>query len=282
MSTLPGGRLAPPPPVSRVAAGGAAFLLAAVLCAIWGGAITLYNVTNRHDATVILRQALADPYAAAVQKKLAATKGPEIAVEQDLVTFDLTRAAATNAGVVRLAAETRANELYDKGLPKDPGVGRTQTYLPRVALDLFTQFHHKNLNTAKTAAAVGAATALLLCAVIATGAARFGLPGAAVLLGRFILTWHIRLVNLWVEKAAPGGLIYRGKLRVAAAMPIRQLFFLAVALLVAGLVFSALLGGTKVVVSEKRKARKARRTGRKKGDEVEAGPSSEAPAEVAS
>jgi hypothetical protein len=270
--------------VSRVAAGGAAFLLAGVLCAIWGGANILYTLTGRHDATVILKQALADPYTSAVKAKAAATKGPEVAEDQDLIKFDLSRQAAESQGVVRLQAEARANELYDAGFPKDPGVGRTQTFLPRAVLNLLTQFHHKNLKTAKTAAA------------IATGAARFGLPGVGVLLGRVIVTWHIRLVNFWVEKNVPGALTYRGKLRLAATQPLRQLFFVAVALLFAGLFYSALLGGTKVVMSQRADARRERKTARaerkkaKSGEVDAAGPapseappaeSADAPSEVA-
>jgi hypothetical protein len=265
-----------------VAAGGAAFLLAGVMVALWAGANTLYTLTDRHNASVILRQALMEPYTTTVQKRLAATKGPEIAYEQDLVSFDLTRSAATNPGNVRLAAEVRATELYEKGLPKDPGLGRTQTVLPRAVLRLLTDFHHRSLATAKTAAGVGAATALLLCAVIATGAARFGLPGAAVLLGRVILTWHIRLADFWIEKPQPGALVYRGKLRVAAAIPIRQVTFAAIALLVAGLVYSALLGGTRVVVSERRKDRKRKRDKSAPAPADASEPVAEAPSEVTS
>jgi hypothetical protein len=241
-----------------VAAGGAAFLLAAVMCAIWGGAGTLSRLTTRFEATVILRQALTGPYTEELQKQLAASKAAQITVDHDLVQFDVPRTAAENPGLPRLLAEARANELYDKGFPKNPGVGHTQSALPRVVLSLFTQEHHRNLKPAQTAGLVGMATALVLCAVIATGAARFALPGAALFLGRIILTWHERLVNFWVEKDSPGALLFRGRLRLAMAQPSRQLAFLAITLLVAGAVYSALRGGTKQAVNE-RKQRKAAR-----------------------
>ncbi|HZQ26544.1 MAG TPA: hypothetical protein VFA94_02490 [Acidimicrobiales bacterium] len=275
MSTQPGGRWASPAPATRVVAGGAAFLLAALLCAIWAGAATLSRLTGQPDARFIVRQALIEPYTTELQKALAASKAPQLTVARDLVTFDVSRTAASNADLPRVLAEARANELYDKGFPRDPGVGHTQAGLPRVVLGAFTLQHHKNLKPAQTAALVGMGTALLLCAVIATGAARFALPGAAALLGYVILTWHVRLANFWVEKNSPGALLYRGRLSLAVAQPSRLLAFIAIALLVAGVVYRALIGGTKEPAKERR-ARKG-----KHEPDVAAGPAEEPIAEPA-
>lgn len=254
MSTLPGGRLAPPPPVSRVAAGGLAFLLASVFALIWAGTATLENLTEPRTGQLILKRVLREPYEVAVQEALRTQQGSPVAIENDLVNFSIDRNAATDRNVPELLAGERAVVLYNDGFPKDPGIGRVNTILPRSVLTLFNKDRHEKLATAKTAALIGLATGFLLCAVIAMGAARFLLPGAAALMGWGLLDYHVRLMNFWIEENAPGALLFRGRLRLAVFDPARQLLFITIALLVAGGVFRMLRGPMRAVLrgAEKR------------------------------
>lgn len=249
MSTLPGGRLAPPPPVTRVAAGGMAFLVAAVFAFVWAGIGTLENMTTDRVATQMLYRVLREPYREAVAEALRTQQGSPIAVDEDLVNFSIDRAAAADMNISDELARRRALELYEGGVPKDPGVNqRTDTIFPRSVLAVFTAHRHENLKTAKTAALIGVATAFLLCAVIALGASRFALPGAAALLGWGLLDYHIRLVNFWVEKNAPGALLFRGRIRTASFEPGRNLLFITITLLVAAVVFRALRGPVRAIL----------------------------------
>lgn len=256
MSTLPGGRLAPPPPVSRVAAGGLAFLMASVFAFIWAGIGTMEKLTDPRNSEVILKRVLREPYEAALQDALRTQEGSPVAVEHDLVNFSIDRKAAADRNVPELLAGERAVVLYNDGFPKDPGIERVNTILPRSVLTLFNKDRHEKLGTAKNAALIGLGTAFLLCAVIAIGAARFLLPGAAALMGWGLLDYHVRLMNFWIEENAPGALLFRGRLRLAVFDPARQLLFITIALLVAGGVFRMLRGPMRAVLrgSEKRPA----------------------------
>lgn len=254
MSTLPGGRLAPPPPVSRVAAGGMAFLVASLFAFVWAGMGTLEKLTEPDSAKTVVGRVLREPYEAAIRDALRTQQGSPIAVNDDLVNFSIDRDAATDRNVPKLLAEERAAALYKDGFPKDPGIERVNTILPRSVITLFTEHRNQMLGTAKTAALVGMATAFFLCAVIAMGAARFLLPGAAAALGWVILDYHVRLMNFWIEENAPGALLFRGRLRAAVFDPARQLLFIAITLLVAGGVFRMLRGPMRALMRSPEKA----------------------------
>lgn len=260
MSTLPGGRFAPPPPVSRVAAGGLAFLVAGVFAFLWAGMATLENLSEPQPAQTVLKRVLKEPYQEAVQEAFRTQQGSPIAVDHDLINFSIDRNAALDRNVHDFLAEERAAELYTEGFPKDPGIERVNTILPRSVLNILNEQRNQQLGTAKTAALVGVATAFLLCALIATGAARFLLPGVAALLGWVLLDYHVRLMNFWIEKNAPGALVFRGRLRVAVYDPQRQLLFVTIALLVAGGVFRMLRGPMTAAMrgAERRSAKKSK------------------------
>jgi hypothetical protein len=248
VSTLPGGRLAPPPPVTRVAAGGLTFLIAAAFAFLWAGVSTMERLTEPRTAQIILKRVLREPHQQEIQNALRTQPGSPIAVDHDLVNFSIDRNAANDVNVPDLLAGQRAVELYQNGMPKDPGIERVETILPRSVFGIFTEVRHKNLGTAKTAALIGMLTAFLLCAVIATGASRFLLPGAAAMLGFLLLRYHIRLINFWLEDSAPGALLFKGRVRLAQFEPARQLLFVTITLLVAGLVFRMLRGPMRAVM----------------------------------
>ncbi|MDQ1436982.1 MAG: hypothetical protein QOK43_611 [Acidimicrobiaceae bacterium] len=249
MSTLPGGRLAPPPPVTRVAAGGLAFLIASVFAFVWATTATLEKLSEPQRSQNMLSQLLREPYRQGLQEAQRTQAGSPVVGDEDLVTFSIDRSAARDVNVATVLAERRAGELYANGLPRDPGIRRrTSMVFPRAFLNVFTASRHKNLKPAKTAALIGAATGFLLCAVIATGAARFLLPGAAAGMGWMLVNYHLRLINFWIERDAPGGLLIRGQFRVASFDARRQLVFVTVTLVVAGMVFRSLRGPMRVVM----------------------------------
>ena len=248
-STLPGGRLAPQPPVTRVAAGGAAFLLASLFAFVWAGASTLQQLTEERPAVTILSRALEGPYQQALNQALRTQPGSPIAVDADLVSFQIDRRAAADINVATVLARQRAVELYQGGFPEDPGGReRTTSLYPRAFLTLFSADRHDSIGLAKMAALVGMATSFLLCAVIATGASRFLLPGAAAVVGFGLLDYHVRLMRFWFEADSPGGLTIRARLRTSVYTPTRDLLFIAIALIVAGLVFRALRGPVRAVM----------------------------------
>lgn len=248
-STLPGGRLAPQPPVTRVAAGGAAFLIASVFAFAWAGAATLERLTAERPAVTIVSRAIEEPYRQALARALATQPGSPISVDADLVNFTVDRSVAADINSARELARTRAGELYDGGFPEDPGAqARTPTIYPRSFLTTFSAHRHENIGMAKLAALVGMATTFLLCAIIATGAARFLLPGAAAVVAYALLDYHVRLLRFWFEAEQPGGLAVRARLRSSVADPAQDLLFIAIALVVAGLVFRALRGPMSAVM----------------------------------
>lgn len=249
MSTLPGGRLAPQPPVTRVAAGGVAFLVASVFAFMWAGIGTMVVLTEEQVGVQMLHRVLRDPYQDAVASALRSQQGSPISVDADLVNFTIERRQAADINIGDVLARNRAQELYDGGLPEDPGVNRrTDAIFPRSVLTLFTEHRHNSLKTAQTAALLGMATCFLLCAVIGLSATRFLLPGAAAAMGWVLLDYHVRLVNFWVEENQPGGLLLRGQVRTSSYEPGRNLLFIAITLLVAGVVFRALRGPVKAIL----------------------------------
>jgi hypothetical protein len=178
-------------------------------------------------------------------------------VAADLVVFDIDRAAAADINIARVVADRRAEELWLRGYPRDPGLERTTTEgFPRSLITLFSEHRHKQMDPAGMAALFGVGAGMLVCAFMATGAARFGLPGAAALLGYMIFQYHVRLLNFWFSKNGKNGLHYKTQVRLAVFDPERKLLFVAIALLAAGLVYSALLGGTRAVAQERRRLRK--------------------------
>jgi hypothetical protein len=228
--------------------------MAAVFAFAWAGMGTLANLSENHTAEVILRRALVEPTRAALTEALRTQPQSPVAVDDDLLNFSVDRNQASDINLPVELAGRRAAELYANGLPKDPGIERTRAELPRNVLALMTADRHQKLSTAKTAALIGVATAFLLCAAIATGAARFLLPGAAALLAYLLLQYHVRLFNLWVERNSPGALTYRGKVRIAAFGPSRDLLFVAITLLVAGVVFRGLRGPLRAAFGRSRQA----------------------------
>jgi hypothetical protein len=265
---MPGGRFAPPPPVSRVAMGGIAFLVTAVFALAWAGLGTLHNLTARGEAVSILSAELQRPTQDALFVALQnEPHEPRLTFSKDLVVFDIPKPPGVGAELASELAGQQAATLYDHGFPKDPGYDRTQTRLPRGLLVLFTAARHKQLALSAKAALIGALAGMFICAFIATGAARFGLPGAAVGLGWLMLQYHLLLSRFWFERNMTNGLLFRGGLRVAAFEPGRRVLFVAVALLVAGFVYSALLGGTKTVVQERRRRETKKAANGEKPDE---------------
>jgi hypothetical protein len=236
------------------------FLIASVFAFVWAGMGALEKITAPRTGATILKAVLREPYQDSIDEALKKQSGSPIAVNHDLINFSVDRTAAQDINIAQVLAGQRAVDIYDHGLPKDPGRGRTETILPRSVLALFTAQRHEYLGTAKTAALIGLATAFLLCAVIGMGATRFLLPGSAALLGFLLLRYHIRLVNFWLEKNAPGALLFRGQLRVASFEPERQLLFVTITLLVAGVVFRTLRGPMRAIMrgSEKREKREQR------------------------
>lgn len=272
MNSLPGGRLAPPPPVSRVAVGGIAFLLTAVFCFAWAGIGVLRDVTSKERAIELvgssIRESTARELVAAIEKD---PNAPRYEIVRDLVSFDVERAAVRDINIYDVLAQRRAAELYLRGFPRDPGPNRTfVSGVPRSFITLFTAHRHKQLQSAELAALFGVGAGMLICAFMATGAARFALPGASALLGYLFLRYHVLLVNFWFEKNGTEGLKYQVHFNLAANEPIRKLLFVAITLLVAGLVYSVLLGGTRAAIDErtsakrKRKRAKARAAAKKK------------------
>jgi hypothetical protein len=258
VSTLPGGKLAPPPPVTRVAAGGMAFLVTAAFAFLWAGIGTLEELTVNRHSVLIIKQVLIEPYRQALADGLKKTNGSPIALSRDLVVFSVSRDQADDINVPSALAGERAAQLYQDGFPPTPeSAGRTTTVLPRTLLSLMTKQRHENLKTAKTAALIGLIAGFVLCAVIATGASRFLLPGAAALLGYLLLRYHVRFTNLWVEPDEPGGLLFRGRLRLAVYQPGRYLLFVALSFLIAGGVFRALRGPLSAAVAGGQKAEAA-------------------------
>jgi hypothetical protein len=259
LHSLPGGRFAPPPPVSRIAVGGIAFLVTGVFCFAWAGVTTLKALTTKEKTVSIvgtmLRQPVTDRLTEEVKRHPDAKT---YSVAADLVVFDVDRAAAADINIGRVLADRRAEELWLRGYPRDPGLERTTTEgFPRSLVTLFSEHRHKQMDPAGLAALFGVAAGMLVCAFMATGAARFGLPGAAALLGYMIFQYHVRLLNFWFDKNGTNGLHYKTQVHFAVFDPQRKLLFVAIALLAAGLVYSALLGGTKAVAQE----RKRKRTG---------------------
>lgn len=271
MNSLPGGRLAPPPPVSRVAVGGIAFLLTAAFCFAWAGVGVLKGVTSKERAIELvggsLRDATAQELVAAIEKD---PNAPRYEIVRDLVRFDVERPAARDINIYDVLAQGRAAELYQQGFPRDPGPNRTFVNgVPRSFITLFTAHRHNQLKAAELAALFGLGAGMLICAFVATGAARFALPGASALLGYVFLRYHVVLLDFWFEKNGAEGLRYQVHFNLAANDPTRKLLFVALALLVAGLVYSVLLGGTRAVIDErtsakrKKKRKKARSTAKK-------------------
>jgi hypothetical protein len=225
-----------------------------VFALAWAGLSTLHNLTARGEAVSILSAELQRPTQDALFVALQnEPHEARLTFGKDLVVFDIPKPPGVGAELASELAGQRAAILYDHGFPKDPGYDRTQTRLPRGLLVLFTGARHKQLALSAKAALIGALAGMFICAFIATGAARFGLPGAAVGLGWLMLQYHLLLSRFWFERNMTNGLLFRGGLRISAFEPGRKVLFVAVALLVAGFVYSALLGGTKTVVQERRR-----------------------------
>lgn len=259
MNSMPGGLLEPPPPVSRIAMGGIAWLMTGVFCAAWAGLGALGNLTTPTQAQTILARSIKERVRQDIVEALNDPRQQQsdtILVDDDLVRFEIARATAQDVNVPSVVAQGRAKFLYEHGLPPLPNKP-TQTVLPRAVLGLMTARQHQRMHLARNAALIGVAASMLVCAAMATGAARFGLPGAGALLGYILIQYHIVVFNFWVETSKEGGRLFRSRLRNALFQPGRQLAFAAIALLVAGFVYSALIGGTRTVARERRR-RKAK------------------------
>lgn len=258
MNSLPGGRLAPPPPVSRVAVGGLAFLLTSVFCFAWAGVEVLKQVTTKENSITLVGSSLTSATNDALVEVIRANdKAPEFEVVHDLVKFKVTRDDVADIHISEVLARQRASELWVNGYPRDPGPNRTFTNgTPRAFISLFTSYRHKQMGPAGLAALFGIGAGMLVCAFMATGAARFALPGAAALLGYGILRYHIRLLDFWFEKNGADGLKYQVNFKLAANASSQRLLFVGLALLVAGLIYSTLLGGTRNVLDSRGSAKK--------------------------
>lgn len=289
MHSLPGGKFAPPPPVSRIVVGGAAFLITGLFCFAWAGAATLHKLTTKEAARAIVGQLLVEPTANALAEAAKADPNAKTYVGgSDLVDVNIDRNAAQDINIAAVIADRRAAQLWENGVPKDPGPDRTDVDLPRTVVNLFTKQRHAQVGAAMMASLFGIGAGMLICALMATGAARFGLPGACALLGYVILRYHIRLLDFWFTKNGEFWKSNRARLQDAVFDPQRKLLFVTIALLAAGAVYSALLGGTKAVVKERRAAerrkeaaKKAKRAKRKAERQAGGDDAPPAPAEAA-
>jgi len=262
--SLPGGKFAPPPPVSRIVVGGVALVATAVFGFVWAMAGVLNTLTTKAQSEAIVGHMLVGPTAAAlVQTAQQHPDAARLTYADDLVAFDIDRSAARDINIATPLATQRAAQLWTSGMPKDPILERTRTQFPRQVVELFTRRRHDQMKPAMLAALFGVAAGMLICVLMATGAARFGVPGTAALLAYLLLRYHIFLFRFWIDRNVTDPFVYQVRVRDAVLDPQRKLLFVAIALLVAGFVYSALLGGTRAVVRERR-AFKARQEAAKR------------------
>jgi hypothetical protein len=123
LHSLPGGRFAPPPPVSRIAVGGVAFLVTGVFCFAWAGVATLKTLTTKQKTVSIVGTMLRAPVAQKLGEEIKRHPDAKTySVAADMVVFDIDRAAASDINIARVVADRRAEELWLRGYPRDPGL----------------------------------------------------------------------------------------------------------------------------------------------------------------
>ena len=175
---------------------GLSLILASLGVVVLIGVVTFERVGRRETAVPVLTAGLQQPTERLLVKELARTDGgSRVQALDDLVAFDLDRATALAdpQAAARAATEERAVELYDKSLPADPGITRTELGISRSLIGVMSEQNHGKVAGSRVTAAIFALTLLGWCFVQAKDDNILLLPACA-LVGGWLLASAAKLL----------------------------------------------------------------------------------------
>jgi hypothetical protein len=221
---------------------GVAVVAVAAIGSFWLVVSTLHGVSEQKDAQRILKVVLREPTEAALRDALAVPGGPTVEVAKDLVYFKVSRAEAESrrTQTINRIINARAAELYTKGMIRDPGSSRTQVGISRRMLEQLTATRHDRLGTTATIAMWAAVGGLVLCGLLGWGGFSFGGPGLAAALSWMFARGFFWLVDIWFSRTSRAADVFKSQLGIDANANLRRTLLLALALLVAAIVYGRL------------------------------------------
>jgi hypothetical protein len=215
-------------------------VICAVLALGWAALATMERLSEQDRARQILHSAIRDPLRERLQQTV--DEGTQLqAVDEDLIAYDAIPdlTAETVRGAAEILAERRADELYQRGIPPDPGRDRTYVGIPRPILDQLSEHRHELLGNAVVAGLVALGAGLVLAAAMGSRATIFALPAVGLALAHVLGLSQLWVIDRLFDRSTPNAELLVVVVRDSAREPMNYLLWGAAGLAAAALVFRA-------------------------------------------